>query len=131
MRLVLLFYFQGTEGSREIYFFARLLNLLIHFENNNFEFLRYEVRSMERKLKGEKGFYKVEKATIEFLKKWIKTPLEVIHLHEFGEKLKELQEDKFEQKVLTTFNFHDWVNSKIKKVSLKEYIKKHKPVKSN
>lgn len=47
---------------------ARLLNLMIHTDLGNLDYLRYELRSVERKLKADKKLHRVERAMLSYLK---------------------------------------------------------------
>jgi len=57
--------------SQPVYTLCRMLRLIIQVELKNDDYLHYELRSMERKLKADEKLFKTEKLTIHFLKKWI------------------------------------------------------------
>lgn len=50
---------------------ARLLNLMIHTDLGNLDYLRYELRSVERKLKADKKLHHVERAMLGYLKSYL------------------------------------------------------------
>jgi len=50
---------------------ARLLNLMIHTDLGNLDYLRYELRSVERKLKADKKLYRVERSMLSYLKGYL------------------------------------------------------------
>jgi hypothetical protein len=60
-----------TVQSQLWYNQARLLNLMIHTDLGNLDYLRYELRSVERKLKADKKLYRVERAMLAYLKGYL------------------------------------------------------------
>lgn len=101
--------------SYQIYGLCRLVSLLIHVELENDDHLIYSIRSAERKFKTEKKLYRVEKLTIDFVRRWIhRTPLNSNEiLINYYEDLLKLKEDKFENQFLKQFIFLPWIEAKI------------------
>jgi len=97
--------------NRLLYVSCRLMNLLIHAALDNTDYLHYELRSIERKLKANHSLYKTEKLVINLLKNWIKN----IPLKGFLEDLTAFQNDSYEQQLITELNLHDWVKQMAKK----------------
>ncbi len=54
---------------KEIFYFARILNLLLHFELNNYTLLESLLQSTPKYLKPRRAIYATEKALFRFLKK--------------------------------------------------------------
>ena len=89
-----------------------MLNLLIHLEMGNQEYLRYELRSLERKLKAEAKLFRVEQALITFLKRWVKdTPLPK-HLLSFQQTLRTFN-GPHDRQLLRLLDLEGWVDAKI------------------
>lgn len=49
----------------------RMLNLMVHHAMQNRDFLAYEIRSFERKMKKEDAWHRTEKLVVEYLKHWL------------------------------------------------------------
>lgn len=101
--------------SYQVYGLCRLVSLIIHVELKNEEHLTYAIRSAERKFKAEKKFYKVEKFTIDFVRKWVRrTPKNSMEiLRTYRDELLKLKDDRFESQFLKQFGFLSWVEGKI------------------
>lgn len=101
-----------TYISNHLYVLCRLLNLLIHFELNNQNYLKYEIRSVERKLKAERKLFRVEQAVITFFKRWIKGLQQKQLLLSFQRTLDTL-DDPYDRQLLKLLDLRSWVASKI------------------
>ncbi|MBA4058161.1 MAG: hypothetical protein C0490_25825, partial [Marivirga sp.] len=67
----------------------------------------------------EKKFYKVEKLTIDFVRKWIqRTPKNTREiLSAYHQELIKLKDNKFENQFLKQFGFLSWIEGKISESS--------------
>ena len=66
--------YDGQESGADDYLcFARILNLLIHFELGNDELLKYEIKATQRFLVKKKQFYKMEKTILRSLNSLVQT----------------------------------------------------------
>ncbi len=111
---------------QDVYSFARLFNLVIHFELENYDFLEYIIKSTNRYLNKHDRDYQVEIVFIKYLRKLAKVQSEVQRLEIFEslqEELKLLLEDHNERVVLEYFNVEAWVNSKIRKIPFDESVR--------
>jgi len=97
--------------NRLLYVCCRLMNLLIHAALDNKDYLFYELRSIERKLKANYSLYKTEKLVINLLKQWIKN----MPLRSYLDDLNLLENDLYEQQLIKDLDLHKWVTSMIKK----------------
>ncbi|RRN76605.1 hypothetical protein EIM50_23840 [Pseudoxanthomonas sp. SGD-10] len=113
----------GKYISTQQYTLGRMLHLLIHLELGNDDYLHYEIKSVERKLKNAKKLFTLEKITLQFLKRWLIKQERVKVLKDFEQALIALEENGFENQLLSLFPFKAWVRSRILKVSLKDFIK--------
>lgn len=108
---------------QDVYTFARLLNLIIHFELGNYELLDYTISATNRFVKKKQRNYKFETIVIKFIKKFVKakTPdiLDKLQL-EFKNKLTEVLTDPYEKTGLEYFDFVTWIDSKIAGKSFEE-----------
>ncbi|MCJ8290081.1 MAG: hypothetical protein HRT58_10490 [Crocinitomicaceae bacterium] len=108
---------------QDIYSFARLFNLVIHYELENYDFLDYVVKSTNRYLSKHDRDYQIENTCIRHIRKLSKTHTSVNQLEIFekmDKEIKELLEDHNERAILEYFNVSAWIYSKLNKVSFAE-----------
>jgi hypothetical protein len=110
--------------------YARLIQLIGHYELENFELLDYLAPSTYRFLEKMKELNKVQKATLTFLKKLIKNrnigQRELFI--EFRATLHQLSKDPYSQRALLYLDLIPWVDSKIQKKSMQSVM--HKSIKT-
>jgi len=112
---------------QDIYSFARLFNLVLHFELENYEFLEYVVKSTNRYLNKTERDYKIEKVFVKQIKRLAKASdrhdkTEV--LEEIKVEISELLQDYQERVVLEFINIEAWLISKIEDINLSKAIQK-------
>ena len=110
---------------QDVYSFARLFNLVIHYELGNYDFLEYVVKSASRYLNKQARNYEIENICIKQIRKLSKTPIEINRLEIFERLDRDVSvilEDHNEQVILAYFNIEAWVKSKIKKLSFQKVI---------
>ena len=117
----------SETGLREdVYTFARLVNLVIHYELGNYDLLDYTIKSAKRFVAKSKKNYMFENVFLKDFKKLLKNKDAETNVKIFkgfkGELLKVL-EDPYEQAANEYFDFISWVDSRIEKKSFKEIIK--------
>jgi hypothetical protein len=96
--------------SYQIYVQSRLLFLMTQYELSNFDYLRYELRSFERKLKADKQESFLENILIDVLKKLTQNKKNTTKIIEnFNEKLQELNSLSNHQKVLRSLQIERWL----------------------
>jgi hypothetical protein len=112
---------------QDIYSFARLFNLVLHFELENYDFLEYIIKSTNRYFSKQERDFEVETVCIKHIRKLSKILSQNERVAVFvamkGE-LDVLLQDHNEKVVLEYFNITAWVESKINKVSMSEAVKK-------
>lgn len=112
---------------QDIFTYARLFNLIVHYELGNFELLEYIVRSTQRFLSKRHRAYGVEAALIEHVKKLARTSSSDARMALFvtlQERLNALMEDPNESTVSKYFNICAWVTSKVEEVPFAEVVKR-------
>jgi tetratricopeptide (TPR) repeat protein len=110
---------------QDLYNFARLLNLLVHYELENYEFLSYIIKSTNRFVNKTSKDYEIENYLMKQLRKLIKPLSRIERLEIFGEmqsEVNELLKNPQEQVILEYFDLLAWVNSKVDNVSMQEAI---------
>jgi len=122
-----------TNLRQDVYSFARLFNLVIHFELGNYDLLDYIVKSTSRfYLKRKREYnreYRFETAFLKHIKKAAKVADKKdklkVAFEELKEELEEILTDHYERVALEYFDFISWVDCKLEDVSFAE-IKKQR-----
>jgi len=108
---------EGLDKKQDIYCFAQIINLILHFELKNSRFLPYALNSTKRYLKGRKRLFKFEELFLKIIGKISKTDLNKFDIEDIlipiEKELFELKNDQFEQVVFDYFDFATWVKSKV------------------
>jgi hypothetical protein len=109
--------------SPQWYSLCRLLHLLIHLELGNTDFLEYEIRSVERKLKLQKKLFGTEKALLRFFRQYLKGAWQPQLLPDLLGQLESLAQDPFERQFLQGFDFISWAEAKVRKVPFAQVVR--------
>lgn len=104
------------EGVRDdIQSFARIFNLIVHYELDNKELLEHIVRSTYRFLYQRKRLYRMESLVLNFIRKnsWVNTPAEMLVSFEgLKQEILKISNNPYEKKALSYFNLLAWLESK-------------------
>ena len=117
---------------QDIYSFSRILNLLLHFELTNYDYLEYSSNSAIRYLNKTKRDHQIEKVFIKQIKKIAKTAtqLETIPIYEETlTQINTLLEDENEQVILDYIDVVSWLKSKITGEAFTDLVKKELKIK--
>lgn len=87
------------------------MNLIIHCALENTDYLFYEIRSIERKLKSEENFFQIEKLVIKIIKRWLNNK----PFQNDIEKMALLLDNPFEQQLINELRLKPWAESMAKK----------------
>jgi hypothetical protein len=108
---------EGLDKKQDIYCFAQIINLILHFELKNIRFLPYALNSTKRYLKGRNKLFKFEELFLKIIGKISKSDLNKFEIEDIlipiEKELFELKNDHYEQIVFDYFDFATWVKSKI------------------
>lgn len=111
---------------QDVYSFARLFNLVIHFELENYDFLEYIIKSTNRYLNKQEREFKIENVCIRHIRKLAKTHSGINQLEiyeKMNEEVNELLKDRNERVVLEYFNISAWISSKLNKIPFDQSVK--------
>jgi hypothetical protein len=111
---------------QDIFTYARLFNLVVHYELGNFELLEYIVRSTQRFLSKRHRAYGVEAALIEHVKKLARTTSTEGRQELFRSlqgQLRQRMKDANEETMLKYFNVSAWVDAKLNGRSFAESVR--------
>lgn len=111
---------------QDLYSFSRLLNLILHYELENYDFLEYVIKSTNRYLSRYERDYQIEDVVIKHIRKLSKAPNALARLDIFetmGKEVEILLQDHQERVLLEYFNISAWITGKIQKINFSEAVK--------
>lgn len=111
----------------DIQSFARILNLIAHFELGNELLISYQIKSVYRFLSKMNDLHEVQKEIFKFLRKTPKISPENL-ISEFGklkDKLEEIQQLPFEKRPFLYLDIISWLQSKIDGVIVEKVIERN------
>ncbi len=103
---------------QDVYSFARVFNLILHYELENYDFLDYVIKSTNRYLNKQERTLQIETSLIRYLRKLSKTQNESDKtkiFNDFHSELKLLIKDENENVLLEYFNIIAWIEAKVNK----------------
>lgn len=113
----------------DIQCFARILNLLIHYELKNYDLIEYIMKSTRRYLSNKNKLNKFELITLSYLRKLIGSKSKddkIFIFREWKKELIQISDDILEIKAFEYFDFLSWIECNITNESFTEIIKKKK-----
>ena len=115
-----------TALRSDIQCFARLLNLITHFEMKNYDLVEYLVKNTYRFLSKMQDLHQVQKEILFFLKKLPSISPDRLNdaFKNLLIRLKLLQEDPFEKRPFLYLDIISWLESKIEGVTVQKVIRK-------
>lgn len=119
---------ESEEMRSDVYNFAKLYNLIIHYELGHFDHLEYITENTYRYLKERKSLYKVEELVINAIRKVLNTTDKNEIKNIFDELLAGLKKTSDDLKSRQTFEFFDfvsWAQSKVTGETYAEVKKKN------
>jgi len=115
----------GFNLREDVQCFARILNLIAHYDLGNDDLIDYQIRSTYRYLLKMDDLQKVQKLVMKFLKNSVfmdrsdlKQPFMQLRAD-----LDVALEDKHEWRPLLYLDLHSWLTSKIEKIPVEQVIK--------
>lgn len=121
---------QSFSLREDIQCFARILNLIAHYELGNNELIEYQIKSTYKFLLKLDDMQKVQQAVLHFLKKSIymdKNELTPYFL-ELKTELEHVLEDKYERRPTLYLDIISWLESKITGNTVENIIKQKKAI---
>ena len=102
--------------KNDTFIISRLLNIIIHFELNNLEYIEYELDSIKRWLKNKNEKFKLERSLLTYIKKilYISNKKDLLPLHQnMIKRINQLKGDPFERAVIYVFDFERWIKQNL------------------
>lgn len=121
-----------TEYRLDYKAFAKIMNLIVHYELENYDLLEYEIKSVKRFLTKKDKLYEYEDIVLSFIKKLpdISDAKEkTFHLEILRNQISKLIKDNYDKKALEYFDIITWLDSKIEKKNFAEIVKSKSKVK--
>ncbi|MDX1349206.1 MAG: hypothetical protein R3279_03100 [Putridiphycobacter sp.] len=110
--------------KEDIYSFAQILQVIVHFELKNHNVLPYVLTNTKRFLKGKNRLYKFEMIFLKMIGKIRNEAISHLELEdiliEYLPEIEALKQDKFESIAFEYFDFGAWLESKIQRKSYLE-----------
>ncbi|PKR81033.1 hypothetical protein CW751_07675 [Brumimicrobium salinarum] len=111
---------------QDIYSFSRILNLMLHFDLENYEYIEYSANSAIRYLNKVKRDHQIEKVFIKQIKKIAKTATSSETIPIFKETLSEINlllVEENERVILDYIDIVSWLKSKLTNDSFSNLVK--------
>jgi len=117
--------YKDVDLRNDIQCFARILNLITHFEMANFDLIEYLVKNTYRFLSKMKDLHRAQKEILYFLRKLPVTQPEKLNdaFKVLLADLKQLQKDPFERRPFLYLDIISWLESKISGIPVQEVIR--------
>lgn len=116
----------NPKVEQEQHSFARIRNLILHYELGNYDLLEYAVRSTRKYLSGAERIYKFEKLVLDFVVKAMNAAPEK-EKQALYDRLKfdlvKIADDPFEKSALEQFDVISWLESKIQKKDFADILR--------
>ncbi|NND78153.1 MAG: hypothetical protein HKN39_08220 [Flavobacteriales bacterium] len=112
--------YKRIENNVSVFSDALLLNLLVHSELGNVNFVSRRIRTVERYLYSNKRLNKFEKLFLTFIRKKEK---DTTHFKDWKRELSLLSKKDLDDVLIERFDLYAWLESKIQSVSMQEIIK--------
>ncbi|MBL7127984.1 MAG: hypothetical protein ISS16_03265 [Ignavibacteria bacterium] len=123
---------EKIKDELEVFYYARLLNLLIHYELGNYKLLKYILKSTYRFLSKRQRVFKTEKLIYYFIRSSFRLGSDDelnYSFYKLRHKLEEISSDPFERGALGYIDLISWLESKITNRHFSDLVKeKLKPV---
>ncbi len=101
----------------DVFAYAKIFNLIIHYELKNYGLLKYLLKSTRDFLKRRNRFYQTEMILIKFFQKLIRNStspdISIPLFEELKIALNDTWENEFEKRIQLYFDFESWMESKI------------------
>lgn len=116
---------EDQDIREDVHSFARILNLIVHYELGNQDVIEYYLRSTYRFLLKKDDLHKFQQFILDFLKRLTRH----MTTHELTERFKilksqleELEKSKYDRRAFVYFDIISWLESKIENVPVARLI---------
>lgn len=116
---------ESANLREDIHSFARILNLISHYELGNMDVIDYYIRSTYRFLLRKDDLQEFQRSILDFLKSMNVAMLEpelILAFKKLREQLLPLRENPYEKRAFIYFDIISWLESKIERKPVAEVI---------
>ncbi|RYY48614.1 MAG: hypothetical protein EOO06_09740 [Chitinophagaceae bacterium] len=116
---------QKTDLRTDLQCYARLLNLIAHYELENFSLLEYLIKSVYRYMAKMENLSKVEEEMFSFLRRSFKVGAHALkpEFEKLYSKLKKLKGNPLESRAFVYLDVISWLESKINNVHVQDVVR--------
>ncbi len=108
---------KALDKRQDIYSFAKMIHLIIHYELKNYQYLTYALTTTKRYLKDKKRIYKFEEIFLKVITKISNKAFNQFDLEEilkpFLSDIEQLKQNNFEKTAFEYFDFYTWIKGKV------------------
>lgn len=110
----------------DIHCFARIVNLICHYEMGNYDLVDYYIKTTYRFLLKKDDIHRFQKYLLKFLRRlsYLKTTELADAFRVLQDQLKPLTNDPYEKRAFIYFDIISWLESKITQIPVEEIISK-------
>lgn len=116
-----------NDLRQDLYSYARLFNLILHYELGNYDLLEYTIKSTVRYLQKRMRDFPVERIIIENMKKLIRTQSAADKkktFQAFREQLEQNLQTTEDRVILKYFDFLSWIDSKLEGDTFEDIVQR-------
>jgi len=119
---------KGGSLREDLHFNARLLHLLCHYESGNYDLIAYLSESLHRSFGNSEDISKLQKATLQFVKKLIRVPTSESRaaFDKFHRQVLKLAANPYERKATLYLDIPMWAESHLANCTLSELAQKRR-----
>lgn len=106
--------------------FAKIMNLIIHYELGNIDLLEYNIKSVLRYLNNKDKLYKYEHALMKFIKRipYLNEDTDIsFEFHQLKNEIEKISTDEYEKKAIDYFDIVSWLESKLTKKKFADIVR--------
>lgn len=124
---------KNPDYREDIQCFARILNLIAHFELGNAQLVEYQVKSLYRFLTKMQDLHGVQKEIVRFLRKTPRMREDELkdEFRRLKDKLSKFESDPFESRPFLYLDIISWLESKIEDRPIQDIIQEKFVVRTN
>lgn len=115
--------------SQPLFRTIRLVKLMVLYEQKEFDYMDFEIRSVRREIQNNEKNYQLEQIILKLLSKSpdeLTEQKRMLLWQKLKPQLDEIQNNKFEMQLLHIFNFIAWIESKIHRIPIHQILRERK-----
>ena len=117
--------YEDSKTALHIMGYTKILDLLLHFNQKNYQFLQHQIKMVWRYLQSNKRLFELESCILKYLKQLCvqKHPIEHKEvLQHFLDEINILKAQNLNSPIVSHFKIHFWIESHLRSISFSELI---------